>query len=161
MQFWQKFLLMMLSALMLFILGCDNEEKETETCKITKEVISSPNAPKAIGPYSQAIKVGNTLYCSGQIPINPATGELVTGTIEEETRQVLENLKAVLLEAGFDFKDVVQSTVFMTDMNNYAKINAVYAEYFTEKPPARAAVQVANLPKFVNVEIMCVAVKTE
>ncbi len=161
MQFWQKFLLITLSVLMLFIFGCDNEEKEAEICKITKEVISSPNAPKAIGPYSQAIKVGNTLYCSGQIPINPATGELVTGTIEEETRQVLENLKAVLLEAGFDFKDVVQSTVFMTDRNNYAKINAVYAEYFTEKPPARAAVQVANLPKIVNVEIMCVAVKTE
>ncbi len=161
MRFWQKLFLLSLMALMLFILGCENEENEREELKLTKEVISSPNAPKAIGPYSQAIKVGNTLYCSGQIAINPATGELVQGTIEEETRQVLENLKAVLLEAGFDFKDVVQSTVFMTDMNNYAKINAVYAEYFTEKPPARAAVQVANLPKFVNVEIMCVAVKTE
>ena len=126
-----------------------------------KTVISSPNAPKAIGPYSQAIMVGNTLYCSGQIAINPQTGELVTGSIEAETRQVLENLKAVLSEAGFDFDDVVRATVFMADINNYKRINQVYAEYFNEKPPARAAVQVAYLPKLVNVEISCIAVKSE
>jgi len=133
-------------------------QKETE---IVKEVIKSPNAPAAIGPYSQAIKVGNTLYCSGQIAINPKTGELVVDSIEAETKQVLENLGAVLKEAGMDFSDVVRATVFMADMENYKRINGVYGQYFTENPPARAAVQVANLPKYVNVEISCIAVKTK
>ncbi len=127
---------------------------------LNKEVIKSPNAPEAIGPYSQAIKVANTLYCSGQIAINPETGELVNGTIEDETRQVLENLGAVLKEAGMDYSDVVRATVYMSDMENYGRINAIYGKYFTKKPPARAAVQVANLPKYVNVEISCIAVKS-
>ena len=125
-----------------------------------KEIISSPNAPRAIGPYSQAVKVGNMLFCSGQIAIDPESGQLVNESIEAETRQVLENLGAVLREAGMDYSDVVRATVFMADINNYSKINKVYAEYFKEKPPARAAVQVASLPKNVGVEISCIAVKT-
>ncbi|MBN1350594.1 RidA family protein [candidate division KSB1 bacterium] len=126
-----------------------------------KQVISSANAPKAIGPYSQAIKVGDMLFCSGQIAIDPKTNELVTDDIETETRQVLENLKAVLNEAGMDFDDVVRATVFMSDISNYGKINKIYAEYFTDRPPARAAVQVANLPKLVNVEISCIAIASK
>lgn len=154
----QLFLWVILTTLALFTLSCCRTECPQET-PIQKEVISSADAPKAIGPYSQAIKVGNTLYCSGQIPIDPKTNELVNESIEAETRQVLENLKAVLLQAGFDFKDVVSTTVYMSNMENYSRINAVYAGYFTENPPARAAVQVANLPKYVNVEISCIAVK--
>lgn len=126
---------------------------------MVKEVISSPEAPKAIGPYSQAIRVGDWLFCSGQIAIDPRTGQLVTGSVEEETRQVLENLGAILKEAGMDYSDVVRVTVFMAEMNDYARINKVYAEYFKDKPPARAAVQVASLPKDVRVEISCIAVK--
>ena len=124
-----------------------------------REIIESPGAPAAIGPYSQAVKVGNALYCSGQIAIDPSTGELAHESIEAETRQVLENLSAVLAEAGFALSDVVRTTVYMTDMEDYARINKIYGEYFTDNPPARAAVQVANLPKSVNVEISCIAVK--
>jgi len=127
----------------------------------SKKVISSGRAPKAIGPYSQAIQVGNTLYCSGQIAIDPETGELVCDSIEAETKQVLDNLGAVLHEAGMDYSDVVSATVYMSNMEFYKPINDVYARYFTEKPPARAAIQVANLPKYVNVEIACIAVKSE
>ncbi len=130
------------------------QEKSAE-----KQIISSANAPKAIGPYSQAVRVGNTLYCSGQIAIDPATGKMISGTIEEETRQVLENLGAVLKEAGMDFNDVVRATVYMTDIENYKKINAVYSEFFSESKPARAAVQVVNLPAGANVEISCIAQK--
>lgn len=137
------------------------EQPDLDDAPITKEVISTPNAPKAIGPYSQAIKVGHTLYCSGQIAIDPATGELVTDSIEAETRRVLENLKAVLTAAGFSLQDVVRATVYMTDMNNYQTINQIYGEYFQTQPPARVAIQVAKLPKSVNVEIDCIAVKTE
>ena len=126
-----------------------------------KEIIASPNAPAAIGPYSQAVKVSNTLYCSGQIAIDPATGELANESVETETRQVLENLSAVLAEAGFALADVVRTTVYMTDMEDYARINTIYGEYFTDNPPARAAVQVANLPKYVRVEISCIAVKSK
>ncbi len=135
-------------------ISCNDEDDQ-----VVKEIIKSPNAPKAIGPYSQAVKVGNTLYCSGQIAIDPETGELVNESIEVETKQVLENLGAVLKEAGMDFSDVVRATVFMSDIENYSKINSVYAQYFKDKPPARAAVEVANLPKYVNVEISCIAVE--
>ncbi len=143
--------------LLLFVLvACNSNQKDS----LEKIVISSPDAPAAIGPYSQAIKVGNTLYCSGQIAIDPKTGELVNETIEAETEQVLRNLGAVLKAGGMDYSDVVRATVYMSNMENYGRINSVYAKYFTEKPPARAAVQVANLPKYVNVEISCIAVKT-
>ena len=139
------------------VLGCQmNQETLME-----KVVINSAGAPAAIGPYSQAVRVGDTLYCSGQIAIDPGTGELVNDSIEAETRRVLENLKAVVEAAGFALSDVVKTTVYMTDMEDYAKINAVYGEFFTERPPARAAVAVASLPKYVRVEISCIAVKTE
>lgn len=146
---------MFLLSLLIIFLACNTQ---TES-QVAKEVVSSPDAPAAIGPYSQAIKVGNTLYCSGQIAINPETGELVNESIEAETKQVLENLGAVLREAGMDYSDVVRATVFMSDMENYKRINEVYGKYFTDNPPARAAVEVANLPKYVNVEISCIAVK--
>ncbi len=145
---------------LLLLLLCFVACKSHPTNSFEKVVISSLDAPAAIGPYSQAIEVGNTLYCSGQIAIDPKTGELVTETIEVETRQVLENLGAVLKAAGMEYSDVVQATVYMTNIENYKKINEVYGQYFKEKPPARAAVQVANLPKYVNVEIACIAVKS-
>lgn len=123
-----------------------------------KKVIESSNAPAAIGPYSQAILAGNMLFTSGQIPLTPA-GELVSGDIEQQTRQVFQNLQAVLNEAGFSFEEVVKATVFIADMNQFAKINEVYAEYFSQHRPARSTVQVARLPKDAGVEIELVAIK--
>jgi 2-iminobutanoate/2-iminopropanoate deaminase len=127
----------------------------------SKKVIATKDAPDAIGPYSQGIFVGDTLYCSGQIPLDPETGELVSGTIEAQTRQVLDNLGAVLKAAGMDYGDVVSVTIFMDDMDNFARINQVYAEYFTvdEQPPARCTVEAARLPKDARVEISLIAIK--
>ena len=124
-----------------------------------KKVISTKNAPAAIGPYSQAIFSNNTLYCSGQIAINPATGNLVMENITAETTQVMQNILAVLTAADMDFSNVVKCSIFMRDMNDYAAINEVYAKSFGENPPAREAVQVSVLPKNVNVEISVIAVK--
>ena len=124
-----------------------------------KKVISTPNAPAAIGPYSQAILSNNTLYCSGQIAINPATGNLVMENITEETNQVMQNILAVLTAAKMDFSHVVKCSIFMRDMNDYTVINEVYAKSFGENPPAREAVQVSVLPKNVNVEISVIAIK--
>ncbi|MBR0037747.1 MAG: RidA family protein [Bacteroidales bacterium] len=121
------------------------------------KVISTPKAPAAIGPYSQAIQVGNHVYTSGQIPINPATGAFVEGGIEEQTRQALSNVQAILKEAGLTMGNVVKTTVFMADMNDFARMNAVYAEFFTEPYPARSAVAVKTLPKGALVEIEVVA----
>ena len=122
-----------------------------------KQVISTPKAPAAIGPYSQAIRVGNLIYTSGQIPINPATGQFVEGGIKEQTRQSLTNVKAILEEAGTSMANVVKTTVFMADMNDFVDMNAVYAEFFTEPFPARSAVAVKTLPKGALVEIEVVA----
>ncbi|MDO5104743.1 RidA family protein [Capnocytophaga sp.] len=123
-----------------------------------KRIIFTENAPAPIGPYNQAILAGNTLYVSGQIPVNPKTNEVVKG-IEAATVQVMENLKAVLEAAGASFENVVKTTIFLADMNQFAEVNAVYGKYFNEETaPARETVQVANLPKFVEVEISCVAV---
>ena len=122
-----------------------------------KQVISTPKAPAAIGPYSQAIRVGNLIYTSGQIPINPATGQFIEGGIKEQTRQSLTNVKAILEEAGTSMANVVKTTVFMADMNDFADMNAVYAEFFTEPFPARSAVAVKTLPKGALVEIEVVA----
>lgn len=125
-----------------------------------KTVIHTKNAPQPIGPYNQAIKVGNTLYTSGQIALHPESGDLILGTIEEETKQVMENMKAVLHAADMDFSNVVKTSIFISDMNNFTKINSVYAEYFDdETAPARETVEVANLPKFVNVEISMIAIE--
>lgn len=124
-----------------------------------REIINPPDAPAAIGPYSQAVLVGNTLYCSGQIAFVPETGELVKGDIEEEAAQALENLGAVLRAAGLDYTNVVTCTVYLTDMNDYAQVNEVYARYFSESPPARAAVEVSALPRGARVEIAAIAVR--
>ena len=122
-----------------------------------KKVINTVKAPSAIGPYSQAIKVGNLVYTSGQIPIDPATGNFVEGGIKEQTRQSLSNVKAILEEAGLTMANVVKTTVFMADMNDFADMNAVYAEFFAEPYPARSAVAVKTLPKGALVEIEVVA----
>ena len=123
-----------------------------------KEIISTSNAPSAIGPYSQAVKAGNLLFISGQVPLDPATGEVVEGDITVQTRRVLDNVKAILAEAGADFSNVVKTTVFLKDMNDFVPMNRVYAEYYPENCPARSAVQVARLPKDVSVEIETIAV---
>jgi 2-iminobutanoate/2-iminopropanoate deaminase len=124
-----------------------------------KKIINTENAPKAIGPYSQAILSGNTLYCSGQIAIDPVTGNLVKDNITKETTQVMQNILAVLKEAEMDFSHVIKCSIFMKDMNDYPAINEVYARNFSENPPAREAVQVSVLPKNVNIEISVIAVK--
>ena len=121
------------------------------------KVISTKKAPAAIGPYSQAIKVGNLVYTSGQIPIDPATGAFVEGGIKEQTRQSLTNVKAILEEAGLNMSNIVKTTVFMADMNDFAEMNAVYAEFFSEPYPARSAVAVKTLPKGALIEIEVVA----
>lgn len=121
------------------------------------DAIHTDSAPKAIGPYSQAIIGGGLLFCSGQIPLDPATMEVVQGSVADQTRRVLLNLKAVLEAAGTSLDKVVKTTVFLRDMNDFAEMNAAYAEFFTEKPPARATVQAARLPKDVAVEIDCIA----
>jgi 2-iminobutanoate/2-iminopropanoate deaminase len=123
-----------------------------------KKIIHTEKAPKPIGPYNQAVMANNTLYISGQIPLNPATSELVKGDIQLQARQVMENLKAILLEAGLDFGDVVKCSIFLTDMKDFPKVNEVYGKYFTEDPPARETIQVAGLPMGVDVEISCIAV---
>jgi 2-iminobutanoate/2-iminopropanoate deaminase len=125
-----------------------------------KKIINTTNAPAPIGPYNQAVLVGGTLYTSGQIAINPATGELVLDTIEKETKQVMENMKAVLAEAKMTFENVVKTSIFIKNMNDFTKINTVYGSYFNaETAPARETVEVGNLPKFVNVEISMIALK--
>lgn len=125
-----------------------------------KKIIITPNAPAPIGPYNQAILKGNTLYTSGQIAINPESGELVLNDIKTETKQVMENLKAVLKAAEMTFDDVVKTTIFISDMNDFGQINEVYGSYLDEEnAPARETVQVAKLPKNVHVEISMIAIK--
>jgi 2-iminobutanoate/2-iminopropanoate deaminase len=124
-----------------------------------KNIIFTDKAPAPIGPYNQAVLKGDTLYASGQIAINPATGELVLNTIEAETEQVMQNMKAVLQAAGMTFENIVKTTIFIMDMNDFGKINTIYGSYFNEKTaPARETVQVACLPKNVNVEISMIAI---
>jgi 2-iminobutanoate/2-iminopropanoate deaminase len=125
-----------------------------------KKIINTPKAPAPIGPYNQAVLFGNTLYTSGQIALNPETMELVLDDIKTETKQVMENMKAVLAAADMTFEDVIKTSIFISDIHNFAQINEVYAQYFNEATaPARETVEVANLPKFVNVEISMIAVK--
>ena len=125
-----------------------------------KKIITTKNAPAPIGPYNQAILSGSTLYTSGQIAIDPATGELLKGSIEEETELVMENLVAVLEAADMTFENIVKTSIFISDMENFSRINSVYATYFSdETAPARETVEVANLPKYVNVEISAIAIK--
>ena len=122
------------------------------------QVIHTDNAPKAIGPYSQAVKAGNMLFVSGQVPFVPETMEIVEGDVKAQTAQSLKNVQAILAEAGLDFSHVVKSTVFIKDMNEFSQINEVYAEFFGENKPARACVEVARLPKDVKVEIEVIAI---
>ena len=124
-----------------------------------KQVIQTNNAPQAIGPYSQAIMAGDTLYVSGQIPVIPATGAIVSDQVEEQARQVMENVKAVVEAAGLTLDHVVKTNVFIKNMDDFARINAVYSEYFKENCPARACVEVARLPKDVLLEMDAIAVK--
>lgn len=135
----------------LTIIGCESTSQ--------KKVIATDKAPKAIGPYSQAIQVNNTLYLAGQIALDPATGQLIEGGIENQTHRVMQNLEAVLNEAGFDFDNVVQAQVYLSDLNHYKSMNEVYAKYFNEAPPSRAVVEAARIPRDALVEIMMVAQK--
>lgn len=121
------------------------------------EKVSTKKAPAAVGPYSQAMKAGDFVYVSGQLPMNPETGEMVTGSIKEQTKQSLKNAKAILEEAGTSLENVVKTTVFLQDMDDFADMNGVYAEFFTDHKPARAAVEVAKLPLGADVEIQMVA----
>lgn len=137
--------------LMLAIAGCASGPM--------KEAVSTKDAPAAIGPYSQAIKLGNLLFLSGQISIDPKTNQMNSGTIEEQTKQALENLDAVLKAGGMSMENVVNTTVFLKDVNDFGKMNAVYGTYFKDKPPARATVQVARLPRDALIEISAIASK--
>jgi 2-iminobutanoate/2-iminopropanoate deaminase len=123
----------------------------------TRQVISADHAPRAIGPYSQAIRAGNVLYTSGQLGLDPFSGNLVDGGVEGETRQALVNLSAILTSAGADLSSVLKTTVFLRDINDFSTMNAIYTEFFKDQPPARSAVQVAALPKGMRVEIECIA----
>jgi 2-iminobutanoate/2-iminopropanoate deaminase len=133
----------------------------TTGCAIApaKEAVSTKEAPAAIGPYSQGIKVGSTLFLAGQIAIDPKTNQFVAGSIEEQTALTLENLKAVAAAGGMAMADIVSTSVFLKDLNDFAKMNAVYATYFKDKPPARATVQVARLPRDALIEISAIAAK--
>ena len=126
---------------------------------MSKTIINTPHAPSPVGPYNQSVKAGNTLYLSGQIAIDQSSEELILSSIEDETHQVMKNIGHVLAAANMTYENIVKCSVFVSDMNMYNRINAVYAEYFNEDTaPARELVEVANLPKFVNVEISCIAV---
>lgn len=122
-----------------------------------KQIITSSNAPAPIGPYSHAVLFNNMLFVSGQVGKHPATGELILDTIDHETEQVMQNIKGILNEAGFDFTNVVKTTIFLKDMNNFSRVNEVYGKYFNTQPPARETVQVSRLPLDVNVEISVIA----
>ncbi|GFP20848.1 2-iminobutanoate/2-iminopropanoate deaminase [Candidatus Hakubella thermalkaliphila] len=123
-----------------------------------REAVVSKNAPKAIGPYAQAVRVGNLIYTSGQIPIHPQTNQTVEGGIEEQTRRVLENLKSLLEDAGTSMKAMVKTTIFLANMDDFAKVNEIYASYFDREPPARSCIQVAGLPKGALIEVEGIAV---
>ena len=122
-----------------------------------KKIIETNNAPQAIGPYSQAVLTNNTLYCSGQIAIDPKTNKLVNNNIIEETKQVIENIKQILLSVNMNLQNIVKCTIFLKSMKDYNEVNKVYSSYFTDNPPAREAVEVSKLPKDVNIEISVIA----
>lgn len=126
-----------------------------------KEIITSPRAPKAAGPYSTAVRQNGFVFLSGQIPLNPETGQLVTGSIEEQTARVIENLQAVLEAAGLTLSDVVKTTVFLKDMGHFGRMNETYGKYFGPNPPARSTVEVARLPRDVQVEIEAIAIDSK
>lgn len=122
-----------------------------------KKVIQTENAPKPVGPYSQAVQYGNLLFCSGQISIHPQTNEVVLGSVKDQTELVMKNIEAVLTTAGLGWKNVIKSTIFLTDMKDFPVVNEIYGRYFTENPPARSTIAVAGLPKGVQVEVEIIA----
>jgi 2-iminobutanoate/2-iminopropanoate deaminase len=126
-----------------------------------KKIISTSEAPAAVGPYSQAVRVGSTLYCAGQIPLDPKSGQIVSGGIEEQTRRVLENVGAVLRAEGLSFDAVVKTTIFLTDLADFQTVNEIYGSYFKQQPPARSTVQVTALPRGARVEIEVIAVAAD
>ncbi len=126
---------------------------------MAKNIVFSQNAPAPISPYSQAVQAGNLLFVSGQIAIQQSTGSILTGSIEEETHQVMKNIGEVLSAAGLNYSHIVKTTIFLKDMDNFPKVNSLYGSYFTSEPPARETVEVSRLPRDVNVEISCIAVK--
>lgn len=146
---------LVLPLIVLVAVGCQPPESPNQQ----REVVSTDAAPEAIGPYSQAIQAGNTIYCSGQIGIDPETGSMVDGGTAAQTRQVLDNLEAVLAAADASMNDVVQAEVYLADLDDYGAMNEVYASYFDEAPPARAAIQADSLPAGAQVEIMVTAVR--
>lgn len=133
-------------------------KQQIESESMSKKIILTNEAPAPIGPYSQAVKVGNTLYASGQIAIDPENGEMVNSTLEEECRQVMKNIGAVLKASDMNYRNVVKTSIFLSDMDNFTEVNRIYAEYFPSEPPARETVEVARLPKDVRVEMSVVAV---
>ena len=162
---WGRWLALALCVLLVSLtistVSAEETEENAPFAKPLKEVISTPNAPEAIGPYSQAIKFGPTLYLAGQIPLDPETNQLIdSNLIEDQTQRVLENLKAVLEANNMTMDDVVSTTVFLKDLNDFAKANEVYATYFDQNPPARATVQVARLPRDSAIEISAIAAKS-
>jgi 2-iminobutanoate/2-iminopropanoate deaminase len=126
---------------------------------VTKQIISSDKAPSAIGPYSQAVRAGNLVFLSGQIPLDPGTGEVIYGDIKKATARCIENIKAIAEEAGCSLNDIIKTTIFIKDMNEFSQINEVYGTYFTQKQPARSCVQVAKLPKDADIEIEAIILK--
>jgi 2-iminobutanoate/2-iminopropanoate deaminase len=125
---------------------------------VKKEIISTDMAPKAIGPYSQAVKVGNFLFISGQIPIDPKTGELIEGNIKEQTKRVLENLKGIMESLGGSLENIIKTTVFLKNIEDFHDMNEIYAEYFKENPPARSTIEVSRLPRNVSIEIEAIGI---
>lgn len=123
-----------------------------------KKIISTPDAPAAVGPYSQAVRVGSTIYCAGQIPLDPKSGQIVSGGIDAQTRRVLDNVTAVLKAEGLTFDNIVKTTIFLMDLGDFQTVNEIYGSYFKQQPPARSTVQVAGLPKGARVEIDVIAV---
>ncbi len=146
----------LLAGVLLTLTGCATVPHERTTA-MRQEVLFTEAAPRPIGPYAQAVRAGEFLFLSGQIPLDPATGELVTGDVETQTRRVLDNMRAVLQAAGSGMDRVVKTTIFLQSMDDFPKVNAVYAEYFPATPPARSTVEVSRLPKSVAVEIEAIA----
>jgi len=146
------------TVLLVLLISITNSCKQTQK-NMSKKIITSKNAPAPIGPYSHGVLIGNTLYVSGQVGKDPVTGELILSDIKKETTRVMENVKGILTDAGMDFTNVVKTTIFLTNLDNFAAVNEVYGSYFTGDYPARETVQVSRLPLNVNVEISVVAVK--
>ena len=126
-----------------------------------KKIISTPEAPAAVGPYSQAVRVGSTIYCAGQIPLDPKSGQIVSGGIDAQTRRVLDNITAVLKAEGLTFENIVKTTIFLTDLGDFQTVNEVYGSYFKQAPPARSTVQVSALPKGARIEIEAIAMASD